>query len=107
MFSRGATLMLNGEIGYANGYSGRQLPFFKNYYAGGIGSVRGYDSGSLGPIDLATGENLGGNRRLVSNAGLLFPLPGSGRTSRCVWAFCRCWAGVGHGFKDLAVRPAL
>ena len=79
MFSRGATLMLNGEIGYANGYSGRQLPFFKNYYAGGIGSVRGYDSGSLGPIDLATGENLGGNRRLVGNAELLFPLPGSGQ----------------------------
>ena len=79
LISRGTTLMLNAEAGYANGYSGRQLPFFKNYYAGGIGSVRGYESGSLGPVDLATGEHLGGNRRLVGNAELLFPLPGSGQ----------------------------
>jgi len=79
IISRSATLMLNGELGYANGYGGQQLPFFKNYYAGGIGSVRGYDSGSLGPSDLLTGERLGGNRRMVGNAELLFPLPGSGQ----------------------------
>ncbi len=79
MISRGTTLMLNGELGYANGYSGRELPFFKNYYAGGIGSVRGYDSGALGPTDPVSGERLGGNSRLVGNAELLFPLPGSGQ----------------------------
>ncbi|MCX7172522.1 MAG: outer membrane protein assembly factor BamA [Proteobacteria bacterium] len=75
---RGSTLMLNGEVGYANGYSGRQLPFFKSFYAGGIGSVRGYDTSSLGPQDPLTTESLGGNRRIVGNAEYLFPLPGSG-----------------------------
>ncbi|MFA6444591.1 MAG: outer membrane protein assembly factor BamA [Sterolibacterium sp.] len=75
---RGSTLLLNGELGYANGYSGRQLPFFKSFYAGGIGSVRGYDTSSLGPQDPLTAESLGGNRRLVGNLEYLFPLPGSG-----------------------------
>ena len=80
-WSRNTTLLLNGEFGYARGYGGHALPFFKNFYAGGIGSVRGYDSGSLGPkITDAWGNEsrLGGNRRLVGNAEFLFPMPGSG-----------------------------
>lgn len=80
-WTRSLTLLLNGEAGYAKGYGGRPLPFFKNFYAGGIGSVRGYDSGSLGPVvtDAYGNESrLGGNRRLVGNAELLFPMPGSG-----------------------------
>ncbi|MES2772333.1 MAG: outer membrane protein assembly factor BamA [Pseudomonadota bacterium] len=76
------TLMLNGELGYANGYRGQGLPFYKNFYAGGIGSVRGYDTASLGPRDRVDGllseENLGGTRRAVFNAEALFPLPGFG-----------------------------
>ena len=75
---RGYTLMLNGEAGTAGGYGGKDLPFFKNFYAGGIGSVRTYDSSSLGPVDLATDTRLGGSRRLVGNAELLLPLPGIG-----------------------------
>ena len=78
VFTHDYTLALNGEFGFANGYSGRPLPFFKNYYAGGIGSVRGYDSSSLGPIDPATGTRLGGTRRLVGNAEFLLPMPGMG-----------------------------
>jgi outer membrane protein insertion porin family len=75
--SKTFTLMLNGEVGYANGY-GRtsQLPFFQNFYIGGIGSVRGYDNGSLGPKDASTGDYLGGTRKIVANAELLFPFPG-------------------------------
>jgi outer membrane protein insertion porin family len=46
------TFMLNGEIGYADGYSGKPLPFFKNFYAGGVGSVRGFETATLGPRDL-------------------------------------------------------
>ncbi|HTY02578.1 MAG TPA: outer membrane protein assembly factor BamA [Rhodocyclaceae bacterium] len=72
------TLSLNGELGYANGMDGMRLPFFKNYYAGGIGSVRGYESSSLGPVDEATQQRLGGNRRLIGSAEILFPMPGSG-----------------------------
>jgi outer membrane protein insertion porin family len=77
--TRRYTLALNGEIGYAHGYGNRELPFFKNFYVGGIGSVRGYEPSSLGPVDAATGDRLGGNRRLIGNAELLFPMPGLGQ----------------------------
>ena len=73
--SHDVTLMLNGEGGVGNGYGGKPLPFFKNFYAGGPGSVRGFEPMSLGPRDL-TGNALGGNRRIVGNAELLFPMPG-------------------------------
>ncbi|MBP6344571.1 MAG: outer membrane protein assembly factor BamA [Neisseriaceae bacterium] len=69
------TLMLNGEVGYADGYGKtKELPFFHNFYVGGIGSVRGYETSSLGPRD--GDDYIGGNRKVVANAELLFPLPG-------------------------------
>jgi len=77
--SRKLTLAFNGEFGYASGYGNRDLPFFKNFYAGGMGSVRGYEPSSLGPVDLATEQRLGGNRRLILNGELLFPMPGVGQ----------------------------
>ncbi|MDE2309588.1 MAG: outer membrane protein assembly factor BamA [Betaproteobacteria bacterium] len=73
--SREVTLMLNGEGGVGNGYGGRPLPFFKNFYAGGTGSVRGYEPNSLGPRDI-NNNALGGNKRIIANAELLFPMPG-------------------------------
>jgi outer membrane protein insertion porin family len=76
--TRQYTLMLNGEFGIANGLNGQPLPFFKNFYAGGATSVRGFDTSSLGPIDPTTGGALGGNKRLVGNAEFMFPLPGLG-----------------------------
>jgi outer membrane protein insertion porin family len=75
--SRTYTLMLNGEMGTAGGMAGKPLPFYKNFYAGGVTSVRGYDDYSLGPRD-SEHNILGGTRRLVGNAELLFPLPGAG-----------------------------
>jgi outer membrane protein insertion porin family len=69
------TVSLNGELGYANGYDGLPLPFFKNFYAGGVGSVRGFATASLGPKDL-NGNALGGNKRIILNAEALLPLPG-------------------------------
>jgi outer membrane protein insertion porin family len=75
--SRTYTLMLNGEIGAADGMGGKPLPFYKNFYAGGVTSVRGYDAYSLGPRD-TQGNILGGTKRLIGNAEVLFPMPGSG-----------------------------
>ena len=68
-------LNLNAEFGYANGYGGNPLPFFKNFYAGGVDSVRGFEQSSLGPRD-SNGDFVGGNRRIVGNIELLFPMPG-------------------------------
>jgi outer membrane protein insertion porin family len=75
------TLMTNAELGYADSLGGTEYPFFKNFYAGGINSVRGYDTGSLGPVDKDPDygtQRLGGTRRIVGSVELLFPMPGSG-----------------------------
>jgi len=81
-FGGGYALMLNGDLGYAHGYDGKDLPFYKNFYAGGIGSVRGYQQSTLGPHYTDVNGNvraLGGNRRAVANAEYYFPMPGSGK----------------------------
>jgi outer membrane protein insertion porin family len=74
------TFMLNGEIGYADTYGSEKYPFFKNYFLGGVNSVRGYDNGSLGPTDIEPTTNesfsIGGTRKLLGNAELFFPVPG-------------------------------
>jgi outer membrane protein insertion porin family len=69
------TTMLNAQFGYADGYGGHPLPFFKNFYAGGTDSVRGFETATLGPRD-TNGDILGGNRKFVANMEFLFPLPG-------------------------------
>ena len=76
------TLAFNTEFGWGDTYgSTTMFPFFKNYYAGGIGSVRGFESGSLGPQD-TNGDNLGGDRKWTGSLELLAPLPGGDRTLR-------------------------
>jgi outer membrane protein insertion porin family len=77
-FARGFVLGFNVQGGYGNGLAGKPYPIFKNYYAGGIGSVRGYEPSSLGPRDLSTGDPIGGSKLLVGNIELTFPLPGTG-----------------------------
>lgn len=72
--SENLTLMLNGEFGYGDGYTGKSLPFFKNFFAGGNNSVRGYDLNSLGPRD-ERNLTLGGSKRIVGNIEVLFPVP--------------------------------
>jgi outer membrane protein insertion porin family len=74
--TRALTAHLRADIGYAGGYNDKPLPFFKNYFAGGPGSVRGYDSFSLGPQDVL-GNAIGGNRKLTGTAEVLFPMPGA------------------------------
>ncbi|HTH61115.1 MAG TPA: outer membrane protein assembly factor BamA, partial [Paraburkholderia sp.] len=77
-FARGFVLGLNFQGGYGNGLGGKPFPIFKNYFAGGIGSVRGYEPSSLGPRDVTTGDPIGGSKMLVGNIELTFPLPGTG-----------------------------
>jgi outer membrane protein insertion porin family len=66
-------LMLRADLGYGDGISGKPLPFFKAFYAGGVTSVRGYQAGSLGPRDIY-GNVLGGKRKIVGNAELFYPV---------------------------------
>lgn len=63
-----------GEVGYGNSFSGgsTNFPFFKNFYAGGIDSVRGYYGNILGPID-SHGNSTGGNLLVEGSLGLIFP----------------------------------
>ncbi len=70
------TLALNGEVDYGHGLAGKSLPVFKNVYAGGIGSVRGFSQSSLGPLDV-NGDALGGASRLVGNAEIQYAPPDS------------------------------
>ncbi len=90
------TLAFNGELGWGKGLNGRPFPVFKNFYSGGLGSVRGFDQGTLGPRDVI-GSSLGGPKKVTLNAEFMAPLPGAGndRTLR-VFTF----VDVGNVFGD-------
>lgn len=94
--SQNVTLMLNGEAGGAEGYGGKPVPFFKNFYAGGPGSLRGFKPFSIGPRDI-NNNSLGGTRRIIGNAELLFPMPGMKDRSVRLSAFLDAGAVFGLG----------
>jgi len=68
-------LAFNADLGYGNGYGKDDaLPFFENFYGGGIGSVRGYRGNTLGPRD-SLGDPMGGNVLIAGTTELIFPTP--------------------------------
>jgi outer membrane protein insertion porin family len=86
------TVKFRAELGVADGYGDtEQLPFFKNYYGGGLGSIRGFEKNDLGPRgtrffidendqiqtsgDPKDWRSLGGNVKLVAGMDVIFPLP--------------------------------
>ena len=80
------TLLLRTNLSYGDGYGDTtSLPFFERYFAGGIRTVRGYDSNTLGPRDLVeigstgvyerTGDAIGGNMRVTAGIDYIFPIP--------------------------------
>jgi outer membrane protein insertion porin family len=81
--TRTLTLALNAELGAGIGLSGKDYPRIKNFYVGGIGSVRGFASSAIGEKVRRSASSasddlisVGGSRKLVLNAELLAPLPG-------------------------------
>ena len=71
------TVALNGELGWGKGLGGRSFPVFKNFYSGGLGSVRGFEQSTLGPRDV-TGSFIGGAKKINLNVELQAPFPGAG-----------------------------
>ncbi len=96
------TLAINAEVGYGDGMSGKNFPVFKNYYAGGLGSVRGFQQGSLGPQDTGCVSTvwcpIGGSKKILLNTEFYVPFPGVGndRTLR-LYSF----ADVGNVFDTI------
>jgi outer membrane protein insertion porin family len=78
--SRKITAAFNSEIALGAGVGGTTYPIFKNYYAGGLGSVRGFEQGSLTTAAQRAGSlaATGGTKRVTFNAEVLTPLPGGG-----------------------------
>ncbi len=91
------TFAFNTDLGYGQGLSGRPYPIFKNFYVGGLGSVRGFEQSTLGPSDTLNSIYLGGSKKIVMNAELNAPFPGAGndRTLR-MFAF----TDVGRAFGE-------
>jgi len=78
--SKKVTAAFNSELSLGTGTNGLSYPVFKNYYSGGLGSVRGFEQGSLTTASQrALGQTAtGGSKKINFNAELLSPLPGGG-----------------------------
>ena len=78
------TAAFNSEIAMGMGTSGQPYPIFKNFYSGGLGSVRGFEQGSLTTgaqrtaLTTTTAVATGGTKKITFNGELLSPLPGGG-----------------------------
>ena len=87
--TRSLSLKLRTDLGFGDSYGDTtQLPFFKNFYGGGFGSLRGFERNSLGPQDtpchladlcettyLDDPDPIGGNVQIEFGAEVIFPLP--------------------------------
>lgn len=102
--SKGFTVASNLMLDYGKGYGGRPYPIFKNFYAGGIGSVRGYETSSLGPRG-EDGKAEGGTSRIIGNVELIFPLAGTGyeRTLR-LFTFLDAGNVYAEGIKNIKFK---
>jgi outer membrane protein insertion porin family len=103
------SLGVNAELGWGQGLGGQRFPVFKNFYGGGLGTVRAFEQGSFGPPD-PTGAYIGGAKRINVNTELYFPVPGTGNDkSLRVFAFAdagNVWADyekvTGESFRSSA-----
>ncbi|RUM83969.1 MAG: outer membrane protein assembly factor BamA [Candidatus Thioglobus sp.] len=67
------TWKIKGSLGLAQGYGGKDLPFFKRYYGGGSSSVRGFDFNSLGAT-YGDGKAKGGELSLLAGTSIISPM---------------------------------
>nr|WP_233249822.1 outer membrane protein assembly factor BamA [Limnohabitans sp. Bal53] len=79
--SKKYTLAFNTDLGWGQGLKGQPYPLFKNFFVGGLGSVRGFEQSTLGPPPSELNPTpiyLGGPKKLVFNSELIMPFPGAG-----------------------------
>ncbi len=96
--SKRVTFAFNAELGVGLGLFGKPYPAIKNFYAGGIGSIRGFSSSSVGP-KASNGDSIGGTKRVIFNTELLTPLPGMAQ-DRSIRVFTYLDAGSVWGEDD-------
>lgn len=97
------TFAFNSDLGWGKGLNGQDYPLLKNFYVGGLGSVRGYQQSTLGGVyspASSTNPNpvyTGGAKKVVFNAEMIGPFPGAGndKTLR-MFAF----VDAGYAFRD-------
>jgi outer membrane protein insertion porin family len=99
------TLGFNADAAWGKGLGGRPYPIFKNFYGGGLGSVRGFDQNSLGPVDV-TGAYIGGTKKISLNSELYLPIPGTGNDRTLRW-FTYVDAGNVWGENDKITASSL
>lgn len=68
------TISVHGQYGIVEGYGGKKVPIYERFFLGGMYTLRGFESRSIGPKDPVTGDVLGGNRELFGNVEYIFPL---------------------------------
>lgn len=81
--TRALTLRLGTDLGYGDSFGDtKTYPFYKNFYSGGFGTVRGYENNTLGPRTTPSPADpfndpdpIGGNVSISFNAEIIFPLP--------------------------------
>ncbi len=99
------TLSLNSTAEYNTVLSkNKDYPMIKRLSGGGIGSVRGFLAGSLGPVDPVTGMSVGGSQRYFANAELYFPVPGMRKNKSLRWFVFADAGSVSSSKQECAIR---
>lgn len=68
------TFMVRGVAGYMQGFGGKEVPLYERYFLGGINSIRGFESRTIGPRDPITNDLIGGKSKLIINTEYMFPV---------------------------------
>lgn len=101
LWSTKVTLAINNEINYGKGFNNKSYPIFKNFYAGGIGSVRGYEDTSLGNLRDQYGDSMGGSASIINNLEIQFLFPGMNQDPSLHWFTFIDSGNVFSSYKDI------